>query len=207
MTCPFWHGPHFSLLETQCHLETTHLWIQPLGRSKIFQHLQHKRAKHCLKIWKTFLTLGNNTSCSKNPIIYYRIQRKIRENQDDTYLLPIAVLNSWSSLSKIFTNLHYSSDIKKYVSEQLEFVPKLWKCMETSSKQITSDFCEATLVSNWLVLFYSSMARMKVTPRKWEQERPGRSGQGWRCMQHLQNPQGQQKLQYLLKRPLQSQVR
>ena len=29
------HGPHFLLIETKHHLETTHLWIQPLGRSNI----------------------------------------------------------------------------------------------------------------------------------------------------------------------------
>ena len=54
MTYVLWHRLHFSLIETQCHLDTTHLWIQPLGRSKIMQHLQHKRAKHFMKIWNSF---------------------------------------------------------------------------------------------------------------------------------------------------------
>ena len=35
MTYLLRHGPYVPLIEKQCHLETTHLQIQPLGRSKI----------------------------------------------------------------------------------------------------------------------------------------------------------------------------
>ena len=50
MTYLLWHGPHFSLVETQCHLKTTHLWIQPLDRSRIMQYLQHEGSQYHLKI-------------------------------------------------------------------------------------------------------------------------------------------------------------
>ena len=76
MTYLLWHVPHYSLVETQCHLETTDLWIQPLGRSKILQHLQHKIAKHCLKIWKIFLMLGDNTSPSQNLLFTTKFREK-----------------------------------------------------------------------------------------------------------------------------------
>ena len=87
MTCLFWHGFYFSLVETQCHLETTHLRMPSLGKSKILQHYNIKRAKHSLKTLKTLPMLGNSTSPSRNPVVYYQIQSKIKENQDDTYLL------------------------------------------------------------------------------------------------------------------------
>ena len=77
----------------------------------------------------------------------------------------IALLNSWSSLSKIFAYLHHSPDIRKCVNEQLELMQKLWKSTVTSSKEIPHDFCEVTPGSDWLV-FHSSMARTKSTPRE-----------------------------------------
>ena len=84
----FWHEPHFSLIETQCHLKTTHLRIQPLDRNRIMQHLQHEGSQHHLKIWKFFLGLVNNTSPSQNSIIYYQFQKESR-----WYLPPLTLLS------------------------------------------------------------------------------------------------------------------
>ena len=120
-----------------------------------------------MKIWKIFLMLGDNTSHSQSSVIYYQIQRKQKRIKVILTSSYIALLNSWSSLSKIFAYLCHSSDIRKSISEQLEIM-SVWKCTVTSSKQIPHDFCEATPASDWLV-FHSSMVQTKIMPRKGEE--------------------------------------
>ena len=78
--------------------------------------------------------------------------------------------------------------------------------MVTSSKQIPLDFHDATPVSDWLV-FHSNMAQIKIMPRKWEYGKTRKVKTQAVVHAVPVDPQHWQNLQYLMRRPLQPQVR
>ena len=147
MTYFLWHGPHLSLIDTQCHQMTTHLWIQSLGKSKIMPYLQHIRANIAWKFESSF----SHWVLIPTLAITLSFTTKFKRTQIILASSHIALLNS----HLLFQNLCILAPLfrhdEKY-GEKQKICAKTLKMNDSQFKTNTTWLLQSHL-SSWLVSF------------------------------------------------------